>query len=231
VRKVAVFVEGLTEQEFVVELVSAVVGARGVNVVLGRQWKGKVVVEPSMINAVLDFLVLVVNCSNDEQVKTQVREQYPSLVAAGYTAIIGLRDVYPLARADIPAIQAGLSPSLPTGVVTPEMHLAVMEVEAWFLAESTHFSRLHPSLAVPFIVAGGIDVAGTNGEAWGHPAGVLHAIYRLVGMSYMSPKGQKTKRRVQRTLKALSFDELYVTVRGTIPSFDAFVTSLEGALF
>ena len=230
-RKVAVFVEGLTEQEFVVKLVSAVVGARGINVVLGRQWKGKVAIEPTTIDAVLDFLVLVVDCANDEQVKTQIREQYPSLVATGYTAIIGLRDVYPLARADIPAIQAGLSLSLPTGAVTPEMHLAVMEVEAWFLAESTHFSRLHPSLSVPFIVAGGFDVASTNGDAWGHPAGVLHAIYNLVGMSYMSRKGQKTKRRVQRTLGALSFDELYVTVRGTIPSFDTFVTSLEVALF
>ena len=230
-RKVAVFVEGLTEQEFVVELVSAVIGAKGVNVVLGRQWKGKVVVEPSTIDPVLAFLVLVIDCSNDEQVKTQIRDQYSSLVAAGYTAIIGLRDVYPLARADIPAIQAGLLLSLPTGAVTPEMHLAVMEVEAWFLAESTHFSRLHPSLSVPFIVAGGIDVASTNGEAWGHPAGVLHAIYGLVGMSYMSPKGQKSKRRVQRTLRALSFDELYVSVRATVPSFDAFVTSIEDALF
>lgn len=230
-RKVAVFVEGLTEQELVVELVSAVVGARGVNVVLGRRWKRKVEVQPSVIDAACDFLVLVVDCSNDEQVMTQIREQYPSLVASGYTAIIGLRDVYPFAHADIPAIQAGLSRTLPSGAVIPEMHLAIMEVEAWFLAESTHFSRVHQSLTVPFIVAGGIDVVGTNGDAWGHPARVLHSVYQLAGMSYMSPKGQKTKRRVQRTLRALSFDELYVTVRGTIPSFDAFVKSLEFALF
>ena len=230
-RKVAVFVEGLTEQELVVELVSAVVGKRGVNVVLGRQWKGKVEIQPSLIDAALDFLVLVVDCSNDEQVMTQIREQYPSLIASGYTAIIGLRDVYPFAHADIPAIKAGLSVTLPSGAVIPEVHLAVMEVEAWFLAEATHFSRFHPALTVPFIVAGGIDVVGTNGDAWGHPAVVLHSIYKLAGMSYMSPKGQKTKRRVQRTLRALSPEELYVTVRGTMPSFDAFVRSLEAALF
>ena len=230
-RKVAVFVEGLTEQELVVELVSAVVGTRGANVVLGRQWKGKVVVQPSAIDAALDFLVLIVDCSNDEQVMTQIREQYPSLVASGYTAIIGLRDVYPFTHADIPAIQAGMSQRLPNGAVIPEMHLAIMEVEAWFLAESTHFSRVHQSLSVPFIVTSGIDVVATNGDAWGHPAGVLHSIYRLAGMSYMNPKGQKSKRRVQRTLRALSFDELYVTVRGAVPSFDAFVKSLELALF
>lgn len=230
-RKVAVFVEGLTEQLLVVELVSSIVGTRGVNVVLGRQWRGKVTVEPSVIDAALDFLVLVVDCSNDEQVMTQIREQYPSLVASGYTAIIGLRDVYPLTHTDIPAIRAGLSRTIPSGAVIPEMHLAILEVEAWFLAEATHFSRVHPSLTVPFIVAAGIDVVGTNGDAWGHPAGVLHSIYRLVGKSYMSPKGQKTKRRVERTLRALSFEELYVTGRGTIPSFDTFVKSLESALF
>ena len=230
-RKVAVFVEGLTEQELVVELVSAVVGTRGVNVVLGRQWKGKVEVQPSAIDAALDFLVLVVNCSNDEQVMTQIREQYPNLIASGYTAIIGLRDVYPFAHTDIPAIRAGLSVTLPSGAVIPEVHLAIMEVEAWFLAESTHFSRVHASLTVPFIVAGGIDVVGTNGDAWGHPAEVLHSIYKQAGMSYMSPRGQKSKRRIQRTLRALSFEELYITVRGTIPSFDAFVRSLEFALF
>ena len=230
-RKVAIFVEGLTEQEFVVELVSAIVGTRGLNVVLGRQWKGKVVLQASVVDPALDFLVLVVDCSNDEQVATQIRDQYSSLVMSGYTAIIGLRDVYPFARTDIPAIQAGLVLTLPSGVVVPEMHLAIMEVEAWFLAESTHFLRVHPSLSSAFIVAGGIDVIGTNGDAWGHPASVLHAIYKLVGMSYTNPNGRKTKRRVQRTLRALSFDELYVTVRGAIPAFDVFVTSLEAALF
>jgi hypothetical protein len=231
VRKVAIFVEGLTEQELVVELVSAIVGARGVNVVLGRQWKGKVVLEPVTVDPAFAFLVLVVDCANDEQVKTQIRDQYQSLVAGGYTAIMGLRDVYPYARADIPAIQAALQLGLPGGAVAPEMHLAIMEVEAWFVAESTHFARVHPSLSPAFIVAQGIDILGTTGDAWGHPAGVLHAIYRLVGLSYMSPRGQKSRRRVQRTLRALSFDELYVNVRGATPAFDAFVTSLEIALF
>lgn len=230
-RKVAIFVEGLTEQELVVELVSAIVGARGVNVVLGRQWKGKVVLQTAAVDPAFAFLVLVVDCANDEQVKTQIRDQYQSLVAGGYTAIMGLRDVYPIARAEIPAIKLALQVGLPRGAIVPEMHLAIMEVEAWFLAESTHFSRVHPSLSPAFIVSQGIDVVGTNANMWDHPAGVLHAIYRLVGLSYMSPKGQKSKRRVQRTLRALSFDELYVNVRGATPDFDAFVTSLEVALF
>ena len=186
-RKVAVFVEGLTEQELVVELISALIGVRGANVVLGRQWRGKVVVEPGSIVPGVDFLVFVIDCSSDEQVKTQIREQYPTLVASGYSSIIGLRDVYPLTRADIPAIQAALVVGLPRGPVIPEMHLAVMEVEAWFLAESTHFARLHSSLTVPYIVENGIDIASTASDAWDHPTVVLHRIYKLAGMSYVSP--------------------------------------------
>lgn len=230
-RKVAIFVEGLTEQELIVGLVSALVGRRGVNVDLGRQWKNKVLVQPSTIVPAHEFSVLVIDCANDEQVKTQIREQYPTLVASGYTAIIGLRDVYPLPRTAIGLLQADLSKGLPTGLVSPQMHLAVMEVEAWFLAESTHFARLHETLSVPFIVAAGIDIVSTQGDAWNHPTAVLDSIYKLAGFSYVDSRGHKSGKRVQRTMRALSLDELYVTVRQSIPAFHAFVGSVEAALF
>jgi hypothetical protein len=230
-KKVAIFVEGLTEQELVVGLLSALVGQRGVNVLLGRQWKGKVIVQPSTPDPSCAFFAFVVDCANDEQVKTQIREQYPSLVASGYTAIIGLRDVYPSPRSDLASIYAGLGKGLPIGEVAPEMHLAVMEVEAWFLAEVTHFARLHHTLSASFIVAAGFDVVGTAGDAWDHPAEVLDSIYKLANLRYMTARGAKSKKRVQRTLRALSLDELYVRVRPRIPAFDGFISNLESALF
>lgn len=230
-KKVAIFVEGMTEQEFAVKLVSALVGSKGLHFDLRRQFGGKVVISHSVPTGDIDFYVLIVDCANDEQVKTQIREQYPTLVTAGYTAIIGLRDVYPLSRSDIPAIQSGLSNNLPIGVVTPQMHLAVMEVEAWFIGETTHFAQINNTLTVPYIVNNGFDIVGQLADLWPQPAKVLDEIYKLVNARYVRPNGQKTKRRVMRTINALSFEELYLNVRYQLPAFNEFLTSIEGALF
>ena len=230
-KKVAIFVEGMTEQEFAVRLVSALVGNKGLHVILGRQWKGKVTITPSIPTGYINFYILIVDCANDGQVKTQIREEYPSLVAAGYTAIIGLRDVYPQPRSDIHLIQTLLSKGLPIGPVTPQMHLAVMEVEAWFIGETTHFARIDHALTVPFILVNGFDIVGNLADSWQHPAKVLDEIYRLVSKKYVDSRGQKSKRRVSRTINALSLEELYVSVRKQLPAFGAFLTSIEGALF
>lgn len=173
-KKVAIFVEGLTEQEFVVSLVSAIVGKRGLYVILGRQWKNKVIIIPTAApKGAIEFQVMVVDCASDEQVKTQIREQYRTLVAAGYTAIIGLRDVYPSPRVSLPRIQGKLHSGLPVAPIVPNMHLAVMEVEAWFIDELTHFAIIHATLTVPSIVANGFDIVGNRGDTWDHPADVL----------------------------------------------------------
>lgn len=229
-KKIAIFVEGMTEQEFAVDLVSALAGAKGLHVVLSRQWKGKVVITPSAPPAGTSFYALIIDCASDEQVKTQIREQYPTLMAAGFTAVIGLRDVYPRPRTDIPKIQAMLATGLPTGPIVPQIHLAIMEIEAWFLSETLHFAQINKTLTVPFIVSKGFNIAAYHGDSWDHPALVLDGIYKLVNLRYMDRNGRKTKTRVRRTLNALSFDELYLTVRHHLPALDRFVTSVESAL-
>ena len=230
-KKVAIFVEGMTEQEFAVHLVSTLVGNKGLHVVLGRQWKGKVTITPSIPTGDINFYILIVDCANDGQVKTQIREEYPSLVAAGYTAIIGLRDVYPLPRSDMHLIQKQLSKGLPTGPVMPQMHLAVMEVEAWFLGETTHFARVDQALTLQFIIDNGFDIVGKLADSWQHPAKVLDDIYRLANKEYVDSGGQKRKQLVLQTINALSFEELYLNVRQQLTAFDGFLTSIEGALF
>ena len=223
----------MTEQEFAVALVTSIFGARGLHVALGRQFKGKVVISSARDQPLspAELFVLIVDCSSDEQVKTQIREQYSTLVAASYSAIIGLRDVYPRSKQDIPALRNALQVGLPVAPVAPVLHLAVMEVEAWFLAELSHYRNIDPLLTLPFIEANGIDLQLNEPTAWAHPAAVLDSVYKLANKSYMSPTGKKTKRRVQRTLRALSIDALYLNVRHTLPELDDFIGSLEAAFF
>jgi hypothetical protein len=230
-RKVAIFVEGMTEQELVVSLVSELVGNKNVHFEYGRQWKGKVSITAKTQMACTRFYVLIIDCMGDEQVKTQIRDQYTTLVAAGYTSIIGLRDVFPLDRAKIPQIQKMLSNGLPSGAVTPNIHLAIMEVEAWFLGEITHFIRIDKTLTVAFIVSNGFDIETQSAESWCHPTAVLDSIYKLGATHYLDKNGKKKKRRVAKTIKALSFEELYVNLRFRLPGLNGFITSIENALF
>jgi hypothetical protein len=230
VKKTAIFVEGMTEQEFVVALVSNLAGSKGVHVALGRQFKGKVTIEPTVPLSSDQFFVLVVDCANDEQVKTQTRDQYPHLISAGYTSIIGLRDVYPLTLSEVGALEAALSIGLPNGKVVPDIHLAVMEIEAWFIAETSHFARIHSSLSPETIVGNGFDIISTAPELWVHPAGIIDSIYRLSGSRYTYSNGKKSRKRVLRTLRALDFGDLCTVIRTKLQRLDRFVGAVEGAL-
>lgn len=223
---VAIFVEGTTELEFVATLIAALCGRRDISYEFREQFGGKLRTVRVVNSPVATTRVLLVNCHSDEQVKTRVRDSYPSLVAAGYNYVIGLRDVYPRAPTDLPRIQASLQLGLPLGAVPVVMHLAIMEVESWFLDELTHFPRIDPLLTAPYLLAAGFDVENTLGQDWGHPSETLDNIYRLAGKRY-----RKKLAHIQRTITALSAEEMYVTVRRRSSSFDRFVSELEQALF
>lgn len=229
-KKIAIFVEGMTEQEFVVELVKSLVGNRKIEFSLGYQWKGQICIQSVASSLNPEFFVLVVDCRHDGQVKTQILERYTSLVANGYTSILGLRDVYPFQRNEIPQLRKGLDSGIPSNPIQPTIHLAEMEVEAWFLGEMTHFERINKNLTIPLIESNGFNISATPADQWHHPTKVLDDIYNLTGYRYLQ-SGRKIKKRVQRTLRALSLDEFYTNVREALPALDVFITDVEAALF
>lgn len=224
--KIALFVEGFTELEFVQSLIKAICGKREITFEIQEQHKGSLVFVRINKSPNATTHVTIVNCRSDEQVKTRLRDAYPSLVASGYTHVIGLRDVYPFSSADIPKIQAALAVGIPTGPVPAEMHLAITEVESWFLDEITHFERIDSGLTDQVMTSAGFDVRNTLGADWAHPAQTLDNIYRITGKRY-----RKKISHIRRTVNALSSEELYVSVRGRSPSFDRFLSGLEVALF
>ena len=230
-RKIAIFVEGLTERQFVTSLIKELVGRRGLQIDYAQQFRNKVTIRHVPSAGDIEFFVLVVDCCNDEQVVTQIRDQYSSLVSAGFTSIMGLCDVYPFPRAAIDTLKAKRNACLPTGGVTPTMHLAVMETEAWFIAEVSHFAKVVPTLTIQRIQNGGFDVTGRSPESWDHPAEILDNIYKLARCRYLDRKGKKTRRRIQRTVDALSLDNLYVAVQHNVPALRNFIADVEGALF
>lgn len=224
--KVAVFVEGLTETELTVELLIALCGRRGIAIDLHHQFGGALHYLGSCGANGSALSAMVANCSNDGQVKTQILDRYAGLVAQGYTRIVGIRDVYPFLRSEIPALEAAKQAGLPTGPVSIDLHFAVMEVEAWFLDEITHFERIHDGLTASRLAAAGFDVTNHHGDTWDHPSDTLNAIYQLEGRAW-----KKTGDHVRRTVQALSMEALYINARARSASLSAFIGSLEAALF
>ncbi|WP_165385155.1 DUF4276 family protein [Rahnella sp. CFA14(1/10)] len=229
-KKIAIFVEGLTEQEFVIKLIQELAGKRGVVFEVRKQHKSLLdLVELRTDNTLNpEIFVLMVNCATDSQVKSQIRDQFQNLKNAGYSTIIGLRDIYPdFKRQDVPRLQQSLYLGLVMDPALPiNLHLAILEIEAWFLEELTHFARIDAGIKLQNIVNAGFDPSSSRAYELDHPADTLHLIYNSVGKAY-----NKTKKHIQRTVEALSYDSLYVDVRGKSPSLDAFVSSLESAIF
>ena len=171
--------------------------------------------------------VLIANCCNDEQVKSQIKDNYQSLKRAGYSLVIGLRDIYPFGHDDIAKLEAGLLVGLPCDDDLPiHIHLAVLEIEAWFLEELNHFARIDKNISMDDVIAGGFDHTQMRASELSHPTETLRKIYQSVGKGY-----PKNKKSVQRTIDALDYEELYLNTCKKAPSLEKYIHSLEAGLF
>lgn len=138
-------------------------------------------------------------------------EEYEGLTGrAGYSSIVCIRDVFPLAHADIKKLEMGLPRFVPTKPVVVEFILSVMEIEAWFLAEHTHFARLDRTITCEAIASSlGFDPRTDDMMLRPNPANDLHNCHQLGGKSY--------KKAHSRQVDVLDFAEVYVSVSGRFP--------------
>ena len=212
--KLAIFVEGQTEQIFAEKLIREIAGRQGVYIeqrlAVGgrgsdRRW---LLLDSPSVQEGNEYFVLIVNCGADNRVKSDIRDNYENLVKKDYQAIIGLRDAYPDARSrsDIPKLRVGLRHGLKTTPVEVLFVLGVMEIEAWFIAEHTHFARMSNSLTIELIVNNiGFDPSTDDIEQRPHPARDLRDIYSLVALTY-----DKHRTTVQKTIRVLDYTIIYL---------------------
>jgi hypothetical protein len=228
-KKMAIFVEGQTEGIFVSRLVKELAGRKNFLIKevkaegTGVRRSNHII---SMLNKktnVLDYYFLIFDCGQDERVQSDIREVYPRLISHEFTSIVGIRDVYPTKRADLPRLSLLKKYGLKTNPVDPSIILAIMEVEAWFIAEHTHFIRIDSTLTAESIFAAlGFNPATEDAQLRDHPAADLNAIYRLAGHTY-----GKKRWEVERTVNCLDYDLLYMHLAATQPSLGELVTEID----
>ena len=213
-RKLAVFVEGYSEMLFVERLIFEIAGTH--NVIIeqqqirgGRRVKRTMtIVKAASIATGQQYYVLIVDCGGDSQVKTRIMEEHKNLTQNGYFQIIGIRDVRPdFTYGQVPQLEVGLLKYIKTSLIPVEFILAVMEIESWFLAESTHFPRIDPSITVSAIKAQlGFDPELDDLALRPNPTDDLNAAYMIGGKSY-------GKDQVKTTLDAIDYSYIYLELQ------------------
>lgn len=224
--RIAIFVEGMTEQKFVERLIIELLGKRKINFDLrsNRVTSTSTAISYQAQND-CEFDVLIFDCCGESRVSTKIIDDYQLLVNAGFSVILGLRDIYPLTHAEIPNIESALSSIMPSGSINPKIHLAILEIETWFIEEKTHFIKVDQRLTSEFISSNGIQIP-SPASALPNPAQTLNEIYHLVNLAY-----RKKSSQVERTVAALSFDEIYMNARSKLSDLDEFINALETVMF
>ena len=230
-KKLAIFVEGQTERVFIERLLVEVIGRRHLRVANyvaagGGPSGSRALNLIQVIDPTSDarFLAMIVDCGSDSRVRSDIGDRYDTLVAAGYSTIIGIRDVYPdVTYADIQKLRTGLQLGLKQAPIKVLFVLGVMEIESWFLSEFTHFPRLDPKLTPTVIFHRlGFNPQTDDMQLRRHPASDLNDAYHIVGRAY-----DKSKKRIEKTVDLLDYAHLYLGMNGRLPDLDALNASLD----
>jgi len=231
--KLAMFVEGYTEQEFATRMIQEIARVNSVAI----QWRkiiggttcrrrSRLIRSHSADNQHQHFIVIY-DCGGDAAVKTRMREEYDNLAGAGYSKIICVRDVYPeFSHADIPRLEQGLPYLVKTKPIVVSFVLSVMEIEAWFLAEHHHFAAIDPAITIEAIVHSlHFDPSVDDMRQRPTPAQDLKACYTIAGKTY-----NKNMAKAKRTVDALDVANVYCHLVDRFPYLKVFCDELTAFL-
>ena len=229
-RKLAIFVEGLTEQILVRHLLQAVldrnrIAIQTVKITGGHNVRMSfTVMRAAHVERRTDYYIMVYDCGGETNVKGYLMAHREKLVRSGYTAIMGLRDVYPnFQRDEVPKLLRGLNHRLPQKKAATHIYLAVMETEAWFLGEYRHLKKVSGKLTPDFIEKHlGFNPRTENMEDRDRPAADMKAAYQLAGHDYT-----KKRDRLNAVVSKLDFNHFTHRLAQKMPSLGTFVEGLE----
>ena len=221
-KKVAFFVEGETEQEFIEKLLAEIAGQKNISI---RSYKfsgggnnspriTRFIDETLSDEAIYEALIYV--SSNDNRVNSDILDQKDGLRRQKYSKIIGLRDL----RGDQNGRQLTHDDLLNTeraaefierrcSPLEAKIIIAVMEIETWFLADTEHYSCIDPNLTRNLLFSNESNIRFNpyrdDLTLRLHPAEDLATVYQLVGKTYT-----KRKRNRQRTVDCLDYASIYL---------------------
>lgn len=234
--RIAIFVEGQTEALFSEKLLTHMAGQKGLQIETHRMSGGKryprgpIQITRITISSPEDHpeghYVLIVDCGGDNRVASEVLDQSPGLINNGYETIVAIRDVHPLTRRDIPKLETDFDERFKFHQITILLVLAVMEIEAWFIAEHTHFGRRDAALSMDFIKSKvGFDPSLVKIETRVRPSEDILQIYQLVGIQYT-----KSKSDTKRAINSLDYERICFELPEKVQNLGKLIATVDAFL-
>jgi hypothetical protein len=233
-RKIAFFVEGTSEMLFLERLIEEVANAKEILIEKMRiRGGGKSGKHPKTISIVdgkvalgsEQFYVMIVDCGGDHLVGQRIREEHKRLTDDGYERIIGVRDIRPsFTREEAPLLLQGMEGVVDKALAPVIFVLSMMEVEAWFLAEYSHYERIHPELTPQVILESlGFDPRILIPGERDYPSSDLQQSYALRGIVY-------EKSSVQNTIDSLDMAYVYTELPEKVPEIAVLAQAVDDFL-
>ena len=190
--KVAIFVEGQSEQIFICHLLLQTIDCSKVSFKCLRLYAGKTVPirRFDFPNPHAEMSFLIVNVGQDEKVLSEIKEREEDLIKQGFDRIIGLRDMY--SEKYLKRSPNGINNSVTKAFIDGwnstiqmmskpwkiRMHIAIMELEAWFLGMYNIFERIDGKLTVEYIA----DKLGFNLKSIDPQKEFFHPVAFLINL-------------------------------------------------
>ncbi|MFA5834299.1 MAG: hypothetical protein WDA22_12560 [Bacteroidota bacterium] len=212
IKKIAFFVEGLTERLFLEKLLTEIFGEKRVAVNIKTIKGGSSIpitistISSKQITDEIQYYILIYDCGGDSTIKSYIKDQRDSLLKNGYLKIIGLRDVFPdFKRTEIPILNRLMYYGIPQSKLPIKFILSIMEIEAWFLTEENHFGKIHTSLTPEYIFTNlGFNPRTDDTTIFDEPSQKLNDIYHLAGLGY-----NKSESSINRTINSIDYGNIY----------------------
>ena len=229
--KIGIFVEGQTERIFVIKFLSEYLGGEHNFSRLEIKNLGskgtKIIGKRNYPEA--KFFFLIFDTTGDGNVVPFLIERARNMIEQeGYHCILALEDLYARPKKKKGEVIKNFSKSISKFQFKKKLflNLAIMEIEAWFLADPFFLKRIN-CLATPQYIKKelSIDLLRKNPENFDHPAEIINRIYQLFGENN---KYKKTEDQIYSIVNNLDFEHLLSgkTLR-KIKSWNHFFTNLK----
>jgi len=227
--KIAFFVEGKTERIFIEKFLDSFYTHPFFNMESYevRGGRAQVVTKSHYEDDTVGYSFLIFDVGGDGSLASAIYERSEKLIDAnGFSHIFGIRDLFPSPLEQLNLVEASFQNIFNDNDILQSITLviAIMEVEAWFLADYDFFLKVDPTLTTRNINKSlDINIEEDSIERYRHPAKMIDRIYQLAGKRY-----KKRESDSHSICSRLDFDDLYLNQnkRERIPSFDFFVNKL-----
>jgi hypothetical protein len=230
-KKIALFVEGQTEVIFISEMIRQVFNVNKIKILVHNMTYNRMRTDIYKTDTTEEYYFLLYNCGTDNKVKSNIKDNYQNLQQANFIHIIGLQDLFNPQRRkeefDDKKFQETINADIPQ-TIPAKIYFAIQEIEAWFIAEETHYQKISSALSIEKVnFIAGIDIQKEDTQKIPHPTVVLDKIYKAGDRKKGYSKNEYT---IKDIVSKLDFSNLYLTVRNRNNSLNELLTCLDGLI-